>query len=257
MILVSRIISSIRQAGLDAGIDSDYYNDTEDLIPAINLAVRWLVSVIDVARAKDKRTDESLKFLEVVQVYQLNNLSRVTIPDTIWTIDAIMAVPVTTPNGTTPVVQTDKTLSVLRTDLTFVSSLYEASRQVIQEWNVGIDSPFAPGNIITQLPVGFDGTRSYNVSFGFLDNYSYNSATPTRVDVEIRPWIPNMLVALFVVLNPTDVTLTTDFVQFPESLYTLIYAKALQIVSYNQGDMTSLNQVTNADIVALINAVSK
>lgn len=257
MIQASRIIASIRQAGLDAGVDSDYYNDTEDLIPAINVAIRWLVSVIDAARAKDKRTDESLKFLSVAQVYQLNASSRVSIPDTIWTVDSIMVCPVTRYNGSTPVTQPNKNISVYRSDLNHISSLYEASRQTIQEWNVGVDSPFQPGNIITQLPVGFDGTKTYNVTFGFLDNYSYNPVHPTYIDIEIRPYVPNKLVTLFVVLNPTDISATTDFIQFPESLYTLLYSKSLQVVSYNQGDMTSLNMVTTADINALISSITK
>lgn len=257
MIQASRIISSLRKAGLDAGVDSDYYNDTEDLIPAINLAIRWLVSVIDVARAKDKRTDESLKFLEVAQVYQLNASSRVSITDTIWTIDSLMVCPVTRYNGSTPIVQTNPNISVYRSDLNHTSSLYQASRQTIQEWNVGVDSPFQPGNIITHVPVGFDGTKTYNIAFGFLDNYSYNNVHPTYIDIEVRPYVPNKLVTLFVVLNPTDIVAPSDFIQFPESLYTLLYSKSLQIVSYNQGDMTSLNMVTTADINALITAIAK
>jgi hypothetical protein len=256
MIVTSRIIASIRQAGLDAGIDSDYYNDQEDIIPAINLAVRWLISVIDAARAKDKRVNEALKFLSATQVYQLNNLSRFTIPDTVWTIDSIMSVPVTTPNGNTPVTQPDVTLSVYRSDLTHVSSLYQATRQTIDEWNVGVDNPFQPGNIITQLPVGFDGSKTYNITFGYLDNYNYNN-TVADFEIEIRPYIPNKLVSAFLIMAPTDVVLTTDFIQLPESIYTLIYLKALQIISFNQGDDTTLYTISDKDVATLIGAISK
>lgn len=257
MITVQSLIDAIRSRGLDAAVDSDYYNDTEDIIPAINGAVRWLVSLIDSTRHLDKRVDEIIKSLAKCRIYQLSNRSRFAFEDKVWTIDAIMPLPATaTIPGSTPVVQTNVYLSVERTDLQHLYSNYECKRLTIEEWALNRQNPFEYGYAYnknaTKLQNGSDGCAR----FAYLAPYDYmESYYGYQVEIEIRPFIPLKLATVFYLVRPTDVTSGTDLIQFSDNTFELLYEKALQFISYNQADGTNVWGVTEQDIQKLLNSV--
>lgn len=259
MIQVQRIIDDIRSIGLDATPDSDYYNDSEDIIPAINSSVRWLVSLIDSARSKNKRVDEVLKYLAKTRIYQLDNKSRFLMEDKVWTVDAIQPLPCSEaiPN-IPPVVQTDPAISVERTDLVHVSSNYDANRKTIEEWATNKNNPFAQGNAVIPCAVSdkLIECSDLNVSFAYLNPYEYVENQGEFL-FEVRPFIPNKLTTIFYVKTPTEVVAGTDELEFADNLFGLIYDKALQFVSYNQGDGTNVYGITDADIQRLMQSISK
>lgn len=266
MILVSDLISRIRKVGLDADPDTDYYNDDRDIIPAIDSSVKWLTSQINAAKAQNKNTQEIMRELSFAGVFQLSDKSRVMLPDSIWSIDAIWPLPITvqTPN-IAPVVQTDTKVSVARPDKTHVSSSYAAYRKTVEEWSLQNDNPFQPGGwqVGGGNPALLVEGSNLNVVFGYLDPYTYSGypttvtpAAPTNVEIEIAPAIPNKLVTLMYCKTPSLVALSTDKILFPTSAFDIIYIKALQYISYSQGDGTTIWQVTEQDVAKLFKSVS-
>lgn len=93
------IIDRVRRVGLDAE-GSDYYTDNEDIIPAINTAIKWLVSVINIGFASNKLSEETFRELVKTKVFQANDYSRVmldpvSIGHDIWSILAVHPKPAT------------------------------------------------------------------------------------------------------------------------------------------------------------------
>lgn len=261
-ILVSSLISSIRSVGLDASPDSDYYNDQEDIIPAINLSIRWLVSLIDFSRQKNKRTDEVLRELKISRVFQLDEKSRFEFTDSIWTLDAIMPLPSTSViAGATPVVQSDTRVSVERTDLIHNYSNYHAGRLTIEEWAIGKNNPFMPGNMVGDCYVDIENGSNKNIEFAYLDSYDYYGQTPNNLtkkfSCEVRPFIPLKLCTVFYVKSPTLVTAPNQNIEFSQNMFSLIYDKALQFISYNQGDQTTIWSITDVDVQRLLSSITK
>ena len=60
---------------------------------------------------------------------------------------------------------------------------------------------------------------------------------------------------MFYVKKPIPAVATTDSIPFPDTVFPLIFNKALQYVAYKQGDQTTLYTVTAADIAQLIKTV--
>ncbi len=255
-IQASKIINSVRRVGLDAGIDSDYYNNTEDLIPAINLAVRWLVSLIDEARSKNKRVDEVLRELSRTRVYQLSSNSRFKMKDSVWTIDAVMPLPQTEVIvGQPTITQPDPKVSVERTDLLHLYSNYSSSRLTVEEWAIARNNPFMPGNSVSPCILNLDNGSRKNVKFAYLSPYLYDKDSSSEYEIEVMPSIPNKLSTIFYIVNPTEIVNVSDKIQFSENLYDLIYSKTLQFVSYSQGDNTNIWTVSDADIQRLLSTI--
>lgn len=257
MITVSELISRIREVGLDAQPDTDYYQDTVDIIPAIDSAVKWLCSVLNAAKADNKDIEEALSDLEYASVYQTNIYSRVSIDDSIWTIDAVYALPVTdTVAGSSPVPQPNPKLSVKRTDLLHISSQYPCERKTVEYWGSNVGNPFAKGNQYVADINSPTVNGTLPVQFAYLNPDTYSSATPDMYDLEVRPAIPNKLVTIFYVMKHPMITASNQTIFFPYSVFNILYEKALQFISYNQGDGTNIFGVTEKDVQKLVAAIS-
>lgn len=258
-ILVTDLIARIRANGLDAQPDTDYYDDVKEIVPAIDSAQKWLVSIIDKIRSNNKDTDEVIRELTQTKVYTTSVLSRLIFDDTIWTIDAVVPLPVTASNGTTPpITPTDNYKSYENTDLMFVSSWYSAARKTIEESNENRNNPFSPGfsppNIDLTLLV--EGSN-LNIDFMYVSSYGYNNpSTSTGSYIEIQPYLSRKKVALFLVMRPAAITATNQSLQFPTSMFNIVYEKALQFLSYSQGDQTTIWQVTEEDVKKLLASIS-
>lgn len=430
-IAAQTIIDRIRRVGLDAE-GSDYYTDTEDLIPAINAAIKWLVSVINIGFASNKLSEETFRELVKVKIFQANDFSRIMIDPTIighdvWTILAVYpkpttnqsasAIPCTGTNvytdgdngsmetdisglntftgdalikssdqasagsfsakftsgvnasttfgstgrkmiGTDAGVSLTKGLSyemtakvyipsgqttelpsasagrriqiimdaaatgkfssetvvsrwdfklnnfnqfvelktkataavsatafpeihqalfdtgsggIIYTDeivfkcvasaedsffidnISFLSSEYSAKRLTSEEWNENRGNPFAAGNTI-QTPATCPELATYAYK-NFADYTSTTYNIPVSREIEVRPSVADELVGIEYLKVPNTVTLAADTIEFPTAFENLIYEKALNFISFKQGDNTTINSVTNADLNLLVQSI--
>tara|TARA_R110002020_G_scaffold220785_1_gene428733 strand:+ start:13473 stop:14576 length:1104 start_codon:yes stop_codon:yes gene_type:complete len=103
-IAAQEIIDRVRQVGLDAE-GADYYDDTLDIIPAINAAVEWLTAVINSAFGQKKMGEEVFQDLVHARVFQTSDFSRVYFNSTdlgheLWTILGVYISPTVRGGGT-------------------------------------------------------------------------------------------------------------------------------------------------------------
>jgi len=242
--IVNRATSALDAEG------SDRYRFDQDFKPAINYAIEWSVSAFNDAFAQNKLSGESLKELNKVGIWQTNNFSRLAFDEAavgskLWTIIAIYPKPTVYPYKA-PVVNQNPVLSEFVKDLSFVKSEYAAKRLTQEEWNDNVKNVFMPGNI----KLGGELT-----DYAYLDSVNYSSTSYTNpgiFETEIRPSVANEYVAMAYLVKPTAVSQISDSVQFPESMTNIIVEKALNFISYKQGDGTNLYGVTSADINRLV-----
>ena len=95
--------------------------------------------------------------------------------------------------------------------------------------------------------------------YAYLDFADYSSSSYTGnsgvFEIQIRPDVPNELIAMAYLKYPNQVALITDSIEFPENLTDLITDLALQFIAYKQGDQTSLYVVTERNISKLVNLI--
>jgi hypothetical protein len=219
---------------------SDHYRDDLDYIPAINGAIKWLTAVISSAYGQDKFSEEFFRDLTNTGVFLTNNNSRVSLnvfPSEVWTILAVYAKPDVEVDTSLPVPATpDTKQSYYLSNLIHVSSVDDCKRLNIEEWAVTKHNP---------LESGYDGNQICDD----LKLYAYllNSNL-----IEIRPTIQNGKATIFWVKKPTPITTITDDIEFPSSVFQLLFDKALNYISYKQGDQTNLYSVSSQDIQQLL-----
>lgn len=229
---------------------SERYTFNEDIKPAINGAVEWIVAELNAAFAAKKLTPEALRDLVKVGVWQTNSYSRVSYDPALvgfplWSILGVFPKPQVV--GGSPIAQTDKAKSVFRNDISFLKSKFSASRLNFEEWNINVDNAFEPGNEM------ISGTLT---DYAYLDFADYSSTAYTGAsgvqEIEIRPAIPNELVGIAYLKFPTNVSLITDSLEFPESMTELIVGMSLKIIAVKQGDHTTTYLFGEAESQKLI-----
>lgn len=252
MISVQELRDSMLHA-LDAE-NSDHYRDDLDIIPAINVAVKWLTSVVNAAIGQNKIGEEFFREISYAGVFMSNNNSRVSLnvfPSEVWSILAIYVDPETEIDLSIPAPTTnDPKQSYYMSNLIHVSSDLSCKRLTLEQWATNLENPFEHGYGGPEI---CDSLKWY----AYLNpiNYSISGAATKLQHVEIRPKSPNRLVTVFWAKKPTVVTTLSDDIDFPSSVYDLLFNKALNYVSYKQGDQTNLYGVTNTDIQTLINVL--
>jgi hypothetical protein len=253
MPIASQDIADQMRFALDAE-GSDHYSDTLDIIPAINASVRWVVGVINVALGEKKISEESLSDVSIARVMQTSKDSRIeieSIPDDVWTILAIYPLPETDVTGNPAVLQPDEKVSVHRDDLYHISSNFDAGRLTIEEWNKNKNNPFAAGNVVV------DSECPDIIDYGYLNPIKYfkdGQATSAK-DIEIRPYINKGLATVVYAKSPTNINNLTDDIELPESVFQVVFNKALQYIAYKQGDGTNLDDITTKDVQMLIQTI--
>jgi hypothetical protein len=256
MIPVTDLISRIRTR-IDA-VDSGYYDDVDDIIPAIQSSIEWLVSLINANMSDKKISEESLRELRVACVFQTSVNSRINIDSTFWSIEAVYPLPLTGPTDPpTILINPHPEQSLKRSDLLHKKGSYSAKRMTLEEWAENEQNPFAAGNTVKDCCVLTHGS-SCNIKFGYLNplEYRWDDNFSNTKDLEVRPYIPSKLCTLFYIENPAKITSTSDEIRFPLSIFEIIVDKALQFLSYRQGDGTTIWQVSGSDVNQLIQMLS-
>ena len=247
MIKTQTIVDRMKSV-LDAE-GSDRYLFEQDFKPAINSAIDWLVAVFNSAFSDKKLSEEDLRELVKTTIWQANSFSRIYFNQDdlgykVWSIMAIMPNPVVTPSTSPPALAYPEKSS-FRGDLSFVDSFDSASRASLESWNENRKNVFAAGNESLDNEL-----RSYAyLGHGDYRSSNYNSG---GVEVQIRPSVAGKFVAVTFLKNPNDVTDITDDIEFPETIIDLLFQKALNFISFKQGDKTNLYSVTERDISTLV-----
>jgi hypothetical protein len=252
MISVQELRDSMLHA-LDAE-NSDHYRDDMDIIPAINVAMKWLTSVVNAALGQNKIGEEFFRDISYSGVFMTNNNSRVSLnvfPSEVWSILAVYVDPETEVDPSIPAPLTpDPKQSYYLTNLIHVLSDLACKRLSIEQWAGNLDNPFEHG---------YDGDQICNDLkwYAYLNpiNYSVTGSETKMQQIEIRPKSPNKMVTVFWAKKPSVVTSLADNIDFPSSVYDLLFNKALNYISYKQGDQTNLYTVTSTDIETLINVL--
>lgn len=290
MIQVQTIIDRMKSA-LDAE-GSDYYNFSRDFRPAINYALEWSVSVISPFLGQKKFPEELFRELTFSKIWQTSNYSRVNINPAdlnnrdIWTILAIYPKPYVVvedatdllPNlpGTyyneiqpyfsqqsfnTPIVTqawnaTGLTTllpheSTFRPELSFLRSDKSCRRENLERYAINKGNPFAPGNIAYNDDVtdyAYVSYTDYTAVYG-----GYKLTVPR--ELEIAPYIPNELVAVFYIHTPAEIVLQTDTIPFPAMMLNVLTSKALNYIAIKQNNGTNLRGTTDQELLTLLGVV--
>lgn len=234
---------------------ADHYEDSRDIIPAINSAVNWMISVINSTLGHKKIGEEVFRELKVSEVHWTSKDSRISMRNfqfEPWTILAVYPKVVTGATGAAAVVTPlDSDESIRRTDLYHQSSDFSSKRLTIEEWATNKNNPFEAGYDGAIL---CDGVTNY----AYLDplHYAQADGIPTGAEIEVRPSVANENVTVFYVKKPTAITDITDVIEFPDTVFSLIFNKALNYIAYKQGDGTNAYAVSSQDISLLIRTVS-
>lgn len=231
--------------------NSDHYRDDMDIIPAINASIKWLTSVVNSAYGQNKIGEEFFRELSVSGVFLTSDTSRISLsifPSEVWSITAVYAKPSTrnitgVPAPATP----DATRSYYLSNKLHLSSTNACKRLNLEEWAFNFDNPFEAG--FQAYPLCAD--LEY---YAYLNPITYNNSFTTYLtqEMEIRPASPREEITVFWVRKPSQIVTLNDEINFPNSVFQLLFDKALNYISYKQGDQTNLFSVSAQDINQLL-----
>jgi hypothetical protein len=230
----------------------DHYGDAEDIIPAINASVKWVVSVINSALGQKKLGEEIFDEVHRALVFRTSRDSRVSIsdfPSDVWTITAVVPLPVTDLSGGDAPGSLQDNRSYLMTNLYHVRSNNYAKRTTVEKWHQIGRNPFA---------AGYPRACEDAVDYAYLNPVSYypDGTVNVRREIEIKPALDKKLVTIFYVEKPDVITaLGQNDIALPDSVFNMVLNKALQYISYQQGDQTNLFTVTSGDLQVLVQTV--
>lgn len=234
--------------------NSDHYLDDLDYIPAINASVKWLTNVVNAAYGQDKLGEEFFRDLAYSGVFQTTNTSRVSLnvfPSEVWTILGVYANPKTSViAGYPPVVTPDVNTSYFLSNLRHLSSYDSCKRLSVEEWATNASNPFEAGYDGDQI---CDALKLYAYMAPF--NYQGVNSGVNSAELEIRPAIVNGKVTVFWAKKPSVITSLSQNIEFPSSVFQVLFDKALSYIAYKQGDQTSIYGVTTQDIQQLLSVM--
>jgi hypothetical protein len=234
--------------------DSDHYRDDLDIIPAINASIKWLTSVVNSAYGQDKIGEEFFRELSTSGVFRTSDTSRVSLaifPSEVWSILAVYVKPVTRAiSGIPAPVTSDNTRSYLLNNKLHISASISCKRLNLEEWATNFGNPFEAGYQGDQL---CDDLKLY--AYLTPINYQQTSSSFRTQELEIRPSLSNQEVTIFWAKKPAQIVTLNDEINFPHSVFQLLFDKALNYIAYKQGDQTNLYGVTAQDINQLLNVL--
>jgi len=240
-------------AALDAE-GSDFFRDTQDIMPALNYGIDFLMMAVNQIRETNKVSNEVFKELRYNRIYQTSKFSRITIDNSVFSIDAVVPLPITNPLWTKQANSTPEK-SILLNSYIFVESNFDScGRLTSEEWQTNRFNPFAPGAEYKDY-VDLKPTDTCSIKFGYQDALNYQNANLDIFEIEVRPKLVEKPVAIVYVKNHPRITSTSDNIYFSNNIVNFIVQNALNYISYQQGDNTTLWNVSEQDRIALLNFV--
>lgn len=223
---------------------SDHYKDSTDYIPAINSAIDDILTIVDLRLGNNKFTEEALRELSKVMVYETSIYSRINVADTIRSIRAV--IPNVTTVGSTSVASPATNASsryLLDLAMTNAPAGPEATRitaeAMYKKKQLYKRSALFTSDILTYF---YCYMEDYTAA-ALVGTSPYTMANPR--EIEIFPDLNRKKVALKVIKNPTKITSDiTISLEFPIGLKDLLVNLALFWTSFKQGDGTNINGVS-------------
>lgn len=220
--------------------NSARYTEADDLVPAINSAIDYLVAVFSAAFEQSKVQPEVLSELAEVFIYTpsvTGGTARINLNDeaggTIDWLEEVWTHIGVDPNPT--VDGNDLSESVNRF----------AHRLTLKEWNYALEDPFAPG--YSSVPSDFQRVAYTGPSNLFGDGNQYILLRPGTLFDEA-----SNRVGVWVLKKHPAITAGTSNILFPVSLHELIVQKTLFYLSYQHKADSRYTQVTANEIKELI-----
>lgn len=233
----STVFSRVRSA-LDDD-NSERYTETDDLVPAINSAIDYIKTVFTAAFEMKKLHPFVLSELTSVWIFDpdvvgdtanidLDSYGSHDFNDEVWSIVGVDPNPTVT--GSPEVL--DESINRFATRIPY------------DKWNISQDDPFAAGypNVPSDfLTVCYTGPGNY-----FNDGSPYLLLRPGTEFAAVGD-----RVAVWVLLNHTEITAGTGVVQFPSNVIPLIEQKMIQYITYQSAD-DRLFKITDKEVKELI-----
>jgi hypothetical protein len=217
--------------------NSGRYSEANDLVPAVNAAIDFIVSVFNASFEQTKIAPESLSELSTVLLCDIT-IQGSTVKACLSDIEEYDRNDIWTIIGIEPNPSMDEGALV-------ESRNRFTNRLSLEQWNDMQQDPFAAGTS-TSIPSVF--TRAASVGPGkFLgDGKDYIFIRPSSVVST------GDKVAIYIIKSPTEVVDNTSTIEFPRSLQNLLVQKTLQYMSYQHGDEKYFSY-TDKDILNLVN----
>lgn len=251
-------LKAVMQANLDAE-GSERYLDVQDYIPAINSAVSRAMTAISFMMAQRDNTEEAVRDLTYVRMFQTNSQGGVAISDPallaslghgIWNVLAVYAEPITVePNPA--ILPLNPNQSVYRDDLSWSGSGQPVERVTLEEVPVLRTNRFMSGNETLA-----DKPKRRTYAYYIVGNGSSNSYSSGTGEIRVLPQsqVNQKLVAIAYLANPIELDANnylTAQIQFPQSMKRTLADWALQYIAWKQGDGTNLQMNAQKDAMEL------
>jgi hypothetical protein len=144
----------------------------------------------------------------------------------------------------------DITRSYFLNDKLHISADTSCKRLNLEEWATNYGNPFEAGYQGDQI---CDDLKLY--AYLTPINYQQTTSGYRTQELEIRPSVSNKEVTIFWAKKPDQIVTLADEINFPHSVFQLLFDKALNYIAYKQGDQTNLYGVTAQDINQLLNVL--
>jgi len=144
----------------------------------------------------------------------------------------------------------DSTRSYFLNNKLHISAETSCKRLNLEEWATNYGNPFEAGYQGDQI---CDDLKLY--AYLTPINYQQTTSGYRTQELEIRPSVSNKEVTIFWAKKPDQIVTLADEINFPHSVFQLLFDKALNYIAYKQGDQTNLYGVTAQDINQLLNVL--
>ncbi len=241
-ILASDVFAQIRSQ-LDDD-NSGRYDETDDLVPAVNAAIKYLVQVLNVAMEQKKFAPESLRELirvGIVPVTGSGNIKRANITAASLDIWSVLGV------EPSPVVE-EATSTTVAPDDYFETRNRFADRLTLEEWNMQSSDPFSAGSL-QSIPTVF-------LKAAYLGPMKVFDAVNQYILIRPSAAFTNGYVGIWYLKNPDDVATGASVIEFPDSLFTVLVDKALSYISRQHNPEDRLGVITEKEVLQIVSLIS-
>lgn len=250
-------VRPIIKSRLDAE-GTDYYRLDEDEVPNANSALDWCTSQLAIALETNKFSGEGLRYLRQVRIWQASQYGRIhfhpaALGHKMLSVVAVMPDPEFLPGvNTTPVALGFPYTSLLRTNLSFYKSRYNAKRITIEQADEARLNIFMPGNeIVTDV----DKIEYAWMSIANYESTTYDVADP---ELQITPVVPTSrwfttgrYVAVDYIRSPERITnVGSSIIYLPDVLKNMFVSMMLYYIAEKQGDRTNLRGTAEQDVAS-------
>lgn len=214
---------------------SDRYLWDRDFQYAIAAAVDNTVSIMNAAYSQKKLSEEALRDLTYMRIFQASTYSRIATDATalghyVWTIFAVHPKPVLIPSAYSLPAATEE--SVYLSDASFRSSMYSAKRLTPEQWSLKDRNPLMPGSSLA--------TCAALIDYAYINYTNYQGGYTLQnngFEIEVAPAVPGEAVAIRYAAYPTPPTNATDDIQLPNELTNMVTNLTMKFIGIKQGEL--------------------